>query len=74
MAYDYAMRLHAGAVDCHGIVETAIGQVMVSQSKATPPDMETCEYLNISICPATESNNVRECNDSTRVIHLFMSV
>ena len=58
MAYDYAKHLHMGAVDCFGIISDTVGQYIVSESSAEIPEMETCEYLNVSLCPATETNNV----------------
>ena len=59
MANDYAKHLHIGAVDCHGVIADGVGQFLVSNSTAELPEIERCEYLNISICPATETNNVK---------------
>jgi len=62
VANDYAKHLHIGAVDCHGVIADAVGQFITSQSSSQPPVMENCDYLNISICPATETNNVDYCH------------
>jgi len=60
VANDYAKHLHIGAVDCHGVIADSLGHFLVSKSTADLPEIERCEYLNISICPATETNNVSD--------------
>ncbi|XP_078577239.1 lysosomal alpha-mannosidase-like isoform X1 [Branchiostoma floridae x Branchiostoma japonicum] len=53
VANDYAMRLHAGAVECQVITSMTLQQRMV-KAGALPPVAEFCNYLNISVCPLTE--------------------
>ena len=59
VAYDYAKRLHIGQVECEVLVQDVAGAFIVGKSGSSPPDFQSCEYLNVSICPATEQGNVR---------------
>ena len=70
VANNYEKHLHVGAVDCHGVFADAVGQYLVSKTSAELPEIERCEYLNISVCPATETNNVRYGLDSRFLIKL----
>ncbi|XP_078576535.1 lysosomal alpha-mannosidase-like [Branchiostoma floridae x Branchiostoma japonicum] len=56
VAYDYAMRLHAGAVECQEVVSHALAGKM-KKGSVEPPAAQFCAYLNVSICPTTEEND-----------------
>ncbi|XP_078660424.1 lysosomal alpha-mannosidase-like isoform X1 [Branchiostoma floridae x Branchiostoma belcheri] len=56
VANDYAMRLHAGAVECQAVVGRALTSKM-KKGSVDPPAAQFCTYLNISICPTTENND-----------------
>ncbi len=58
VANDYAKHLHIGAVDCYGVIAEAAGQLLTTGESSDLPEIERCEYLNISVCPASETNNV----------------
>ena len=58
VADDYAKRLHIGQVECETLIQDIAGAYVSSKSGAPPPKFQSCEYLNISICPATEQGNV----------------
>ncbi|KAI8490965.1 mannose metabolic process [Branchiostoma belcheri] len=58
VANDYAMRLHAGAVECQVITSMTLQQRMAKDS-ALPPIPEFCNYLNISVCPVTENELIK---------------
>ena len=59
VAYDYAKRLHIGQAECETLVQDVAGAFIVGKSGSSPPGFQSCEYLNVSICPATEQGNVR---------------
>ena len=59
MADDYAKRLHIGQVECETLAQDVAGAYMSLKSAGSSrPNFQTCEYLNVSICPATEEGNV----------------
>ena len=58
MADDYAKRLSIGQVECAALVADVAGAYMSEKSSSSPPSFQTCEYLNVSICPATVPGNV----------------
>ena len=58
VAYDYALRLHIGQVECETLIADVVGAIVSNKSGAPPPQFQSCEYLNISICPTTEEGNV----------------
>ena len=57
MANDYAKRLHIGEVECHDVISKTINDLAVRKN-AKAMDLKFCEYLNISVCPPSESGNV----------------
>ena len=58
VADDYAKRLHIGQVECEALVADVTGAYVSNRSHAPPPKFQTCQLLNVSICPATEQGNV----------------
>lgn len=63
VAYDYAKRLSEGAAECSALIADVLAAHLVTKEgteKRTDsvPAIETCSLLNVSICPATETNNV----------------
>ena len=58
VADDYAERLHIGQVECQEVMSTVLNDLFV-KTNAPKMDLSFCEYLNISVCPITESGNVR---------------
>ena len=59
VADDYAERLHIGQVECQEVMATVLNDLFV-KTNAPKMDLSFCEYLNISVCPITESGNVRK--------------
>ena len=57
MANDYAKRLHIGEVECRDVMSTALNNLAVKKD-AKAMDLKFCEYLNISVCPHSETGNV----------------
>ena len=77
MANDYAKRLSRGADECNALIADVLAARLPKSVRARPgpsssvsPVFETCPYLNISLCPATETNNVS--NGSAKVVVSFM--
>ena len=72
VAYDYAERLSRGAAECNALIADVFMASLVSGKGkreemkgkegnfSSSPKLETCPYLNVSICPATETNNVSQ--------------
>ena len=66
MAYDYAKRLAKGATECNALIADVLGAHLATKkdgegkmsSSLDAPMIETCSLLNVSVCPATETNNV----------------
>ena len=63
VAYDYAKRLSEGAAECSALIADVLAAHLVTKKgaekrKESIPAIETCSLLNVSICPATETNNV----------------
>ena len=56
VADDYAMRLHIGEVECRNVVNYSLNK-LVDKSGSSQVNWEFCEYVNISVCPASESNS-----------------
>ncbi|XP_071830046.1 lysosomal alpha-mannosidase-like isoform X3 [Apostichopus japonicus] len=52
---DYTKRLHIGNEKCQKLVGLAVGQLMAKNSSTEGPKTQFCNYLNISMCPATEN-------------------
>ena len=66
MAYDYAQRLARGEAECNALIADVLGAHLMSKGRvggrgSAPPKIETCSLLNVSVCPATETNNVSSC-------------
>ena len=59
VADDYAKRLSIGQMECTALVADVAGTYISGKSGSAPPSFQSCEYLNISICPATAQGNVR---------------
>ena len=57
VADDYAKRLHMGQVQCQQLISDVIVSYASSKTGTTLPDFQFCEYLNISICPASETDS-----------------
>lgn len=64
VANDYAKRLSRGADECYALIaDVMAAQLPKSKFRTGPslgasPMFETCPYLNVSLCSATETNNV----------------
>ena len=56
VADDYAMRLHIGEIECRNVVNYSLNK-LVDKSGSSQVNWEFCEYVNISVCPASESNS-----------------
>ncbi|XP_065912001.1 lysosomal alpha-mannosidase-like [Dysidea avara] len=56
VAKNYAQRLHIGQVECEQLVQQSIGEMSRKSSSVAPLKLETCEYLNISVCSPTNSS------------------
>ena len=70
VADDYAKRLSIGQVECAALVADVAGAYMSEKSSSSPPSFQTCEYLNVSICPATVPGNVSTCTCTLYIVHL----
>ena len=57
VADDYAKRLHAGQVECTQLMHEALNK-LATKPGSPSLQLQSCEYLNISVCPATETNSV----------------
>ena len=57
VADDYAKRLHAGQVECTQLMHKALNK-LATKPGSPSLQLQSCEYLNISVCPATETNSV----------------
>ncbi len=55
VANDYAKRLHIGQVECTTLIQEVVGGYMASKNGGAIPSLQYCEYLNISVCPASEA-------------------
>ena len=58
MADDYAKRLSIGQMECAALVADVAGAYMSEKSSSSLPSFQSCEYLNVSICPVTVPGNV----------------
>ena len=58
VADDYAKRLHIGEVECRGVMSAAFNIIAVKDGPSNV-NFTFCEYLNISICPVSETGEVR---------------
>lgn len=58
VADDYAKRLSIGQYECEGLIADVASNYISRKSGSTPPPFQTCELLNVSICPATEQGSV----------------
>ena len=58
VADDYTKRLHIGQVECETLIADVAGAYISDKSNSSSPNFQTCEHLNVSICPATEQGNV----------------
>ena len=56
VANDYAMRLHIGQVECQSVISSSLNK-LVPKPSSGPLQWSFCEYLNISVCPASETNS-----------------
>ena len=45
-------------MECASLVADVAGTYISGKSNSAPPIFQTCEYLNVSICPATVPGNV----------------
>ena len=68
VADDYAKRLSIGQVECAALVADVAGAYMSEKSSSSPPSFQTCEYLNVSICPATVPGNVSTCTCTLYIV------
>ena len=57
VANDYAKRLHIGEVECRDVMSKTLNTLAVKKHAKTM-DLKFCEYLNISVCPPSETGNV----------------
>ena len=58
VANDYAMRLHLGQVSCETLISSALNILTLKQGHTKSlKTWRFCEYLNISICPESESGS-----------------
>ena len=58
VADDYAKRLHMGEVECRAVMSAAFN-IMAVKGGPSNVNFAFCEYLNISICPISETGEVR---------------
>lgn len=58
VADDYAKRLHIGEVECRDLMSAAFN-IMAVKGGPSNVNFTFCEYLNISICPISETGEVR---------------
>ena len=58
VADDYAKRLHIGEVECRAVMSAAFN-IMAVKDGPSNVNFTFCEYLNISICPVSETGEVR---------------
>lgn len=56
VANDYAKRLHMGQVECTNLMGQALSALVTGDS--TTMEFQYCEYLNISVCNATQNGSV----------------
>jgi lysosomal alpha-mannosidase len=56
VADDYAMRLHIGQVQCQSIIGASLNKYVPKEGSG-PLTWEFCEYLNISVCPQSQSGS-----------------
>ena len=56
VANDYAMRLHIGQTECMRVVSDSMSK-LTDKAGSAPLLFEFCEYLNISVCEASESGS-----------------
>ncbi|KAL5505251.1 hypothetical protein EMCRGX_G006653 [Ephydatia muelleri] len=56
VANDYAKQLHVGQVACQELMGYALSDLAAKQG-SPPLDLQFCEYLNISVCPASQSDS-----------------
>lgn len=56
VADDYAKRLHMGQVECTDLMGQAISKLSARSSSSL--NFQYCEYLNISVCNATQNGSV----------------
>ena len=47
-------------MECEALIADVAGAYVSENSGSPPPKFQTCELLNVSICPATEQNNVSD--------------
>ncbi len=66
VANDYAKRLHRGQAECTSLLNEVIGGHMKSKSGGAAPDLQYCEYLNISVCSASSDG------DSVSVLYIIL--
>ncbi|XP_065891997.1 lysosomal alpha-mannosidase-like [Dysidea avara] len=57
VANDYAKRLHIGQVECEGVISQTISDMIKRYNGSSTLSLETCEYLNVSVCPASTDSN-----------------
>ena len=43
VAYDYAVRLHIGQVECETLIADVIGAIVSNKSGTPPPQFQSCE-------------------------------
>ena len=56
VAYDYAKRLHIGQVECEELMGYALSD-LAAKDGSPPLDLQFCEYLNISVCSASQNDS-----------------
>lgn len=58
VANDYAKRLSIGQHECESLIADVATSYISQRSGSSPPPLEACEQLNVSICPVTERGGV----------------
>lgn len=70
VANDYAKRLHMGQAECTDLMGQAISKLAARDSATL--DFQYCEYLNISVCAATQNGSVSDLvRCSNMMVHMF---
>ena len=75
VADDYAKRLHIGQVECETLIGDIAGTYISGKSGSSPPKFQTCEYLNVSVCPIAEKGNVSvHCISVLSIVIFFLII
>lgn len=79
VADDYAKRLSIGQRECERLVADVASNYISGKSGIVAPSFQTCELLNVSICPATELGGVSgkhfcKCTDFSAALVIMMMI